>query len=66
MIIYPITVKSVSTKLFEVSLLQLTNEFYVVVSNQQGKTSKNYSEEISDFKTASMIFDLRIVHLEGN
>ena len=66
MIIYPITVKSVSTKLFEVSLLQLTNEFYVVVSNQQGKTFKNYSEEISDFKTASMIFDLRIVNLEGN
>lgn len=58
------TVKSFITKKFEVSLVQDYNGRYKI-TYKTGKTS-NESEWITDFGTASFMFDLKIKDLEGN
>lgn len=66
MINYPVTVKKIGTKRFEVELTQQEDGQYVVKSRVKGQECDNRSEEINDFKTASHLFDLRFADLEGN
>ena len=59
-----ITVKSYITKQFEVELLQDSNGRYCV--RYQYGVDDRYSEWMTDFITASMIFDMKLQELEGH
>lgn len=58
------SVKSITTKLFSVELVQLPNDNYCIFYESGNKTSS--TGEIADFKTASAYFDDIIMRLEGH
>lgn len=59
-----ITVKSYLTGKFEVELLQDQYGRYRIRYQQHGEDQ--YSEWITDFITASMLFDIKLQELEGH
>lgn len=57
-------VKMIGTKRFILSLYQTDTDKYQIVL-EQGDT-KHTSENLSDFRIASILFDMKLQELEGN
>lgn len=60
------TVKLIGTKFYEVELLVSPNDTYFIRYQNKRDLSSSESEYIHDFKTASILFDLKVIELEGN
>lgn len=60
----PQTIKALSTKQFEIELAEL-NGLYFIVYQRSNETSGTKSEGLLDYKTASMLFDMKVQELEG-
>lgn len=59
-------IKYYSNKRFGVELSQHSENVYVVRYENLHTGHSQYSENISDYYTASFLFDLKIEELEGN
>lgn len=57
-------IKSIQGAHFELVLLELPSGQYMIGTEQHGQT--HLSESISDYNTASFLFDLRLKELEGH
>ena len=66
MIIYPVTIKSVNTNRFELSLYQLENGLFMVRSEIVDRNMVTDSQEVKDLKTANDMFEYKLQSLEGN
>lgn len=58
------TIKSISTERFELCVVEMSNGQYVVAyeTNNEVKTS----EGLNDYDIASVLFDMKLIELEGN
>lgn len=61
-----VLVKMIGTKRFEVELYLMPNNEYCIRYENKVLQFSDFSESIQDFKTASILFDLKIQDLEGN
>jgi hypothetical protein len=59
-------VKSVGNRRFDIDLLQVdSGKFYIRYTNSETGAS-DFSEAINDYGTATYMFDLKLMELEGN
>lgn len=58
------TIKAIHTKRYEVELVQLDNAYYIA-HNTSVLNEPKFSENITDYNTASFLFDLKVEELEG-
>lgn len=63
---HPVTVKMIGTKFFEVELFVMPDSSYCIRYHRNVMKSHDYSENIPDFKTAAILFDLKVQEMEGN
>jgi hypothetical protein len=59
------TIKEVTTKRYQVRLVQDSDSFYVMYDSKT-QALPVISEAIKDYNVASGLFDMKLVELEGN
>lgn len=57
-------IKSIETRSFEISLVQLEHGGFCVMYAKDDKT--HMSEAVNDYKMAAFMFDLKLQELEGH
>jgi len=60
------TIKKITTRRYEIVLVQLESGAYRIAYEGTMTDEPNISEPIDDYKTASMLFDLKLQELEGH
>lgn len=63
--LYKKTVKLIATNKFEVEMLVAKDDSYYIRYHKLFLDNSEFSERITDFKTASYLFDLKVQELEG-
>jgi hypothetical protein len=59
------TIKAIYMKRFSVELSETSSGKYVILYRNSFTEGVNYSEIISDYNTASYLFDLKVQDLDG-
>lgn len=60
------SIKTLVTRRFEIQLVQLENGTYRIAYEGTMTDEPVLGEPIADYKTASMLFDLKVQELEGH
>jgi hypothetical protein len=60
------TIKSITTKRFEIKLVQSKSGLYYVAYNAKGLEKPVTSESIKDLQIAMLCFEIKLQELEGN
>lgn len=60
------TIKTVSTRRYEVSLEQLDSGMYCVAYEVSGDEAPTFMHPTNDLKLATLMFDKKLMELEGN
>lgn len=58
------TIKMIATKRYEISIVEISSGQYKVAYEILGKTV--ISESMNDYNTASFLFEMKRVELDGN
>ncbi len=59
-------IKAISTSKYTVELIETPSSQYIVQFEAKRYGERQYSEPVTDYKTASFLFDLKVDELEGN
>ena len=58
------TIKMICTRKYEIAIIEMHSGLYRVISEYGGEV--HTSDPIHDFKTASFIFDTKVLEFEGH
>lgn len=63
---HPRTIKLVGTKQFEVEMLQMPDDTFAIRYHRRANVSHDYVENIQHYLSAFIVFEQKLLEMEGN